>query len=103
MPVPLLQQEIHSYFKGSSIEHTLTIKQNNKYKSPTLISVYLESPAAVQTGPFTPTKVGEGRYIYLQATTTSTTTGTWKIRWVGTGTAQGSTERMFYIQATSFT
>lgn len=95
--MPTIQQNINKYAKGTTITHELQIKQGGRFVAPSTINVFLQNPLGVQSGPFTPTTEGVGQYRYLQQTVLADATGVWRIRWVGTGIAQGSAEREYYI------
>jgi|SRR6516162_5926425 hypothetical protein len=91
------QTTLNRYPKGTVITHILQVKQNGRFVNPTTLVVYLRDPTGVQSGPLTPTQEGVGQYNYLQQTTLLDLDGVWTIRWLGSGVAQGSAEREYFI------
>jgi|SRR5215831_174873 len=91
------QTSVNRYPKGTVITHVLQIKQNGRFVNPTALVVYLRDPTGVQQGPLSPSQDGVGQFTYLQQTSLSDLDGLWTIRWLGTGIAQGSAEREYFL------
>lgn len=98
--------DVKSYPYGVRIKHTLRVHINDDPEDPTSLTVYLVDPSGTVSGALTPTQEGKGFWTY-QKTYTSTAPsavwGDWSIRWIGTGIAEGATERRFHINTSRFT
>lgn len=89
-----------SYPYGARLRHKIFITVDDNPADPSGIAVYFIDPLGNQSGPFTPTKDGEGRYEYQKTYTSTSPTavqGDWTLFVRGTGAAEGSQVRMFRI------
>jgi len=99
-------QQVNSYAYGVRLRHRLLVEIDDNPSDPTTVNVYLVDPFGVQTGPFTPTKDGQGLYEFQKtytATVPSLVQGDWSVFWRGTGAAEGSNERKFHINTSRIT
>lgn len=89
------------YPYGSRLKHICRVEVDDDVADPTTLAVYFIDPAGNQTGPFTPTRAGEGLYFYQRTYTSATPSaaqGMWTTFWRGTGAAEGAQVRQFQIQ-----
>lgn len=103
--MPSTTSEVKYYDYGSRIEHTVRIEVKDEPEDPGDLDIYLLDPAGAQTGPFAPTKISKGVFGYQRTYTSSpasSTFGLWEIMWKGTGVAEGSKTRRFFINSTRF-
>ena len=92
--------DVKQYPYGSRLRHMLRVEVDNVTADPTILVLYFLNPSGAEEGPFTPTKVGQGRYVYYRTYTNATPSavqGLWTAFWRGAGNAEGSGVRQFQI------
>ena len=93
---------VKQYPYGSRLRHKIYVTVDDNPSDPTTLAVYFIDPLGNETGPFTPTKDGTGRYEYVKTYTSTSPTavqGLWTLFVRGTGAAEGSQVRQFQISS----
>ena len=82
------------YSIGSVVTVSVSITVNNVLTNPTSLSLIYRDPTGVDTT-VSPVNDSTGNYHYDIPVTYA---GTYQVRWVGTGTAQGAQQDSFVVQ-----